>query len=79
MNGWAEPAPSWWLNLQADPSAEADTVDGVVRVRCREATGAERDRLWAEFPRYNGWGGADFERHAALRPHGTPVVVLERV
>ncbi|MEU1951972.1 nitroreductase/quinone reductase family protein [Nocardia rhamnosiphila] len=79
MNGWAESAPAWWLNLRADPAAEADTVDGVVRVRGREATGAERDRLWAEFPRYKGWGGADFESHAASRSHDTPVVVLERV
>ncbi|MEV3963786.1 nitroreductase/quinone reductase family protein [Nocardia sp. NPDC050193] len=79
MNGWADPAPAWWLNLQADPAAEADTVDGVVRVRAREATGEERDRLWAEFPRYNGWGGAEFERNAELRSHDTPVVVLARV
>lgn len=75
MNGWAEPAPAWWLNLQARPEAEADTVDGVVGVRGREATGTERDRLWARFEHYQGWG--DVEAFSARRPH-TPVVVLER-
>ncbi|MGW5382353.1 nitroreductase/quinone reductase family protein [Nocardia sp. NPDC003963] len=79
MNGWADPPPVWWLNLQADPSAEADTVDGVVRLRAREATGSERERLWAEFPLYQGWGGAEFARNAARRSHDTPVVVLEPV
>ncbi|MGW1737831.1 nitroreductase/quinone reductase family protein [Nocardia sp. NPDC001965] len=79
MNGWADPAPAWWLNLRAHPLVAADTVDGAVRLRGREATGPERDRLWVEFPLYNSWGGADFARNAALRSHETPVVVLERV
>ncbi|NUS95158.1 MAG: nitroreductase family deazaflavin-dependent oxidoreductase [Nocardia sp.] len=79
MNGWADPAPAWWLNVRAHPLVAADTVDGAVRLRGREATGPERARLWVECPRDNGWGGADFARNAALRSHETPVVVLERV
>jgi deazaflavin-dependent oxidoreductase (nitroreductase family) len=76
MNGWSDPAPAWWLNLQAQPLAEVDTKDGVVRVRGREATGDERDRLWAAFERTEGWG-EPLDQYSALRSHPTPVVVLE--
>jgi deazaflavin-dependent oxidoreductase (nitroreductase family) len=24
MNGWAEPEPAWWLNLQAHPNATVE-------------------------------------------------------
>ncbi|GAB3060759.1 nitroreductase/quinone reductase family protein [Intrasporangium mesophilum] len=76
MNGWGDPPPAWWLNLQATPDAEVDTVDGPRMVRGRAAAGAERDRLWAAFADYSGWGN-DIDRYAALRSHETPVVVLE--
>ena len=32
MNGWAEPEPAWWLNLQAHPGASVTLVDGRGRV-----------------------------------------------
>jgi deazaflavin-dependent oxidoreductase (nitroreductase family) len=76
MNGWGDPPPAWWLNLQAHPDAEVDTVDGPRPVRGRAASGAERERLWAAFADYSGWGN-DIDRYAALRSHQTPVVVLE--
>jgi deazaflavin-dependent oxidoreductase (nitroreductase family) len=76
MNGWGDPPPAWWLNLSAHPDAEVDTVDGPRRVRGRAAAGAERERLWAAFADYRGWGD-DIARFAALRSHETPVVVLE--
>lgn len=74
MNGWGAPEPAWWLNLQADPRATAQTRDGVRRVRARAAQGDERDRLWAR------WAEIDdnLEAYAARRPHETAVVVLER-
>ena len=28
MNGWAEPEPAWWLNLQAHPEATVELLDG---------------------------------------------------
>ena len=28
MNGWADPEPAWWLNLQAQPDVTVDLVDG---------------------------------------------------
>ena len=43
MNGWAEPAPAWWLNLEAHPEARVETVEsGVRRMRAHEAVGPEQ-------------------------------------
>ena len=28
MNGWGEPEPAWWLNLQAHPETSVELVDG---------------------------------------------------
>ena len=33
MNGWGDPEPAWWLNLQAHPDVTVDTVDGPRQVR----------------------------------------------
>jgi deazaflavin-dependent oxidoreductase (nitroreductase family) len=72
MNGWAEPEPVWWLNLQADPSASIDLGDGPRPVRARAAEGEERSRLWAR------WRVVDkLDAYAARRPAETAVVVLE--
>ena len=72
MNGWAEPEPAWWLNLQARPDVTVVLADGPREVRARAATGPERDRLWER------WGefGENYEAYAKLRPAGTAVVVL---
>ena len=48
MNGWGEPEPAWWLNLQAHPDATVELPDGTREVRARVATGGERGRLWSE-------------------------------
>jgi deazaflavin-dependent oxidoreductase (nitroreductase family) len=73
MNGWAEPEPAWWLNLQAQPDTTVETKDGLRAVRGRAAEGEERDRLWA------GWGefSENYDAWAALRSGRTAVVVLE--
>ena len=76
MNGWGTADPAWWLNLQANPVATVDLVDGTRSVRARAAEGAERERLWATFRDYPGWG-TDIAALAATRPHRTAVVVLE--
>jgi deazaflavin-dependent oxidoreductase (nitroreductase family) len=73
MNGWAEPAPAWWLNLQAHPDAVVELPGGSVReVAAREAEGEERARLWARLAA--AW--KDLDAYAARRTN-TPVVVLE--
>jgi deazaflavin-dependent oxidoreductase (nitroreductase family) len=75
MNGWGEKEPAWWLNLQAHPVATVDLPDGIHRVRAHAAQGAERDRLWAAFRDYPGWG--DVPALAAGRPTETAIVVFE--
>jgi F420H(2)-dependent quinone reductase len=73
MNGWGPEEPAWWLNLQADPDARVDLVDGPRLVRGRLATGEERVRLW------DRWRHIDdnLDAYAARRPSETAVVVLE--
>ena len=73
MNGWGEPEPAWWLNLQANPDAMVELPDGQRAVRARVAIGDERARLWAEISRRN----ANLEAYAARRSRETAVVVFE--
>ena len=76
MNGWGEDEPAWWLNLEANPVASVDLVDGPRAIHARVATGEERERLWAKVVDYPGWG-ADINGLAARRPRPTAVVVFE--
>ena len=76
MNGWAPNDPAWWLNLQANPAATVDTLDGQRSIHARVAVGEERERLWTKIGDYPGWG-ADLDGLAARRPHQTAVVVME--
>ena len=76
MNGWADTEPAWWLNLQAQPEATVDLADGSRAVRARVAVGEERERLWAGFGDYPGWGD-DLDALAARRSTERAVVVLE--
>jgi deazaflavin-dependent oxidoreductase (nitroreductase family) len=75
MNGWADPEPAWWLNLQTQPEATVELPTGTRRVAARAAQGAERARLWAAFV---GLGSAAFnDASAAQRSRETTLVVLE--
>lgn len=74
MNGWADPEPAWWLNLQANPEATVALADGRYRVRGREAEAEERSRLWAKWREVN----SNLDAQAALRSRPTAIVVLER-
>jgi len=76
MNGWGKGEPAWWLNLQANPAATVELGDGTREVRARAASGTERERLWATFDDYPGWG-SDLGALAAHRPGETAIVVLE--
>ena len=76
MNGWGRSEPAWWLNLQAQPDTTVGLADGPRAVRARAATGAERERLWARFADFPGWGD-DIDALAMRRPAETAVVVLE--
>ena len=73
MNGWMEPEPAWWLNLQAQPDVTVELNDGTRAVRGRAAEGEERARLWAKWKDY----GDDVDGYSTRRPTETAVVVLE--
>lgn len=73
MNGWADPEPAWWLNLQAHAEATLDMPDGERSVRGRAAVGDERDRLWAQWSQID----KDLDEYAARRSRETAVVILE--
>jgi deazaflavin-dependent oxidoreductase (nitroreductase family) len=70
----ADTNPAWYHNLVAHPDAEVEVGDERFAVRATEATGDERDRLYAEqasrMPNF-----ADYEQRTTRR---IPVVVLER-
>jgi deazaflavin-dependent oxidoreductase (nitroreductase family) len=73
MNGWAEPEPAWWLNLQAQPDVTVELKTGTRHVRGRAAQGDERARLWARWQEF----GDDVDGYATRRSGETAVVVLE--
>ena len=73
MNGWADPEPAWWLNLQAHPDATVDLPAGSRAVHGRAAHPDERPRLWARWAAYD----KDLDAFAARRSRETAVVILE--
>jgi F420H(2)-dependent quinone reductase len=73
MNGWAEGEPAWWLNLQANPEARVDLVDGPRSVTARAAAGPERSRLWDKWRELD----SNLDGYAALRSSQTAVVIFE--
>ena len=73
MNGWGEPEPAWWLNLQAHPETTVELVDGPRAVRGRAAEAGERSRLWAKWAAFDD----NLDAYAARRPQETAVVILE--
>jgi deazaflavin-dependent oxidoreductase (nitroreductase family) len=74
MNGWGEPEPAWWLNLQASPDTTVELPDRTLAVHGRAATPEERPRLWELWRRYDGEA---LDGWAARRPRETAVVILE--
>jgi deazaflavin-dependent oxidoreductase (nitroreductase family) len=72
MNGWADPEPAWWLNLQAQPDVTVDLPGGSRAVHGRAANPDERPRLWAMQATYD----KDLDAFAARRSRETAVVIL---
>jgi deazaflavin-dependent oxidoreductase (nitroreductase family) len=75
MNGWAEPEPAWWLNLQDNPEATIELQGSARKVIARAAVGEERERLWRKFTDLNS--SAFTDASAALRPTETALVIFE--
>jgi deazaflavin-dependent oxidoreductase (nitroreductase family) len=75
MNGWGDPEPAWWLNLQAKPDTTVELADGSRVVRGRAATPEERPRLWSRWAEYDG--EEKLASWASRRSRETAVVILE--
>lgn len=73
MNGWGDPEPAWWLNLQANPVARMELDGATLTVRGRAAEGEERERLWQRWREIDD----NLDAYAAMRSRETAVVVLE--
>ena len=72
-NGASRRPPAWWLNLQAEPRAEALVRGRWRRVRARKATDEERRRLWPRLQEtYEG-----HDHYLAIATRELPVVLLE--
>jgi len=65
--------PAWWLNLQADPCAEAHAQGTTIAVCARVASDDETAALWPRF--VDIYRGYDHYRSIATR--SMPVVILE--
>ena len=70
--GGLDRPPAWWLNLEANPQAELQTGRTRRAVTARNASPAERARLWAEVTA-QAPGYLDYERRTSRE---IPVVIL---
>lgn len=73
MNGWDPADPAWWLNLQANPEAYVELIDGDRDVIARPATEEEQQSLWRRWTEVN----RKLDEFAVRRTNGTTVVILE--
>jgi deazaflavin-dependent oxidoreductase (nitroreductase family) len=73
MNGWADPEPAWWLNLQAQPDVTVELKGATRAVHARAAAPEERARLWSRWAEYDN----GLDAYAARRSRETAVVILE--
>ena len=74
-NGGAATHPAWYWNLKKTPECEVELRGERSRRRAREASGDERDELWAAaMEKYAGYG-----HYAGRAGRLIPVMVLERV
>ena len=74
-NAGNDRTPAWWLNLQANPTAQVLAGRRRYSVVAREASPEERPALRAEFATQNP--GFDEYRH--LTERDLPVVLLEPI
>jgi len=72
-NGGADRHPAWWLNLRSSPRATIEVGADRVDVQGREATEAERARLWPKLKTINPF----FAQYEQITDRRIPVVILE--
>jgi F420H(2)-dependent quinone reductase len=72
-NAGLDRAPTWWLNLEADPDAEIDIAGERREVRARRASGEEWERIWPKvLEQFKG-----FDDYRSYTERDIPLVVLE--
>lgn len=71
-NGGTASHPTWWLNLRENPSATVEVGREKRRVRAREASRAEKERLWPRLVEM--YGG--YEGYQEKTDREIPVVIL---
>jgi deazaflavin-dependent oxidoreductase (nitroreductase family) len=72
-NGASKRPPAWWLNLQANPHAEAFVRGESHAVTARAANEQEVATLWPKFVEvYSG-----YEHYKSIATRELPVVILE--
>lgn len=65
--------PAWWLNLQANPEAEALVAGRWLAVRARRGTDAETASLWPKLTATY----AGYDHYKSIATRELPVVLLE--
>jgi len=74
-NAGKERDPAWYLNLRANPQAQVQLGREILRVKAREATAEERERLWPFL--VSRYGGYEVYRKRTDRQF--PVLILDLV
>jgi proline iminopeptidase len=72
--GGADTHPGWYLNLQANPTAEVQVGREHFTVRARVATGQEREHLWEQIVHWIPL----YREYQQKTQRELPVVVLEK-
>jgi deazaflavin-dependent oxidoreductase (nitroreductase family) len=67
--------PNWFLNLSADPNVRVQVAEHEFEATASEATGAQRQRLWALMAEI--W--PEYENYQKRTERRIPVVVLKPV
>ena len=79
MNGWADPEPAWWLNLQANPDAPGRPA-GRRPARGRRPAARSGKSETSSGRRFVDLGTLAYtDASAALRARETAIVVLEPI
>jgi deazaflavin-dependent oxidoreductase (nitroreductase family) len=66
--------PAWYLNLEADPTAEVQIWGERWKVRARDATAEEKPGMWQTMVGHWQY----YDRYQEMADREIPVVVLER-
>ena len=74
-NGGAPRHPAWWSNLCANPEATVEIGHRELRVRAREASPEEKERLW---PRLVAMYGP-YQSYRRRTDREIPIVILRPV